>query len=150
MPAAEARIPTPNAGRYLARLGQHVGKMGRRLHHQPRSHAGGGAPPAIRHARWSDTDATLALDRGQCTLHAEPGVLMLRAEADSEDNLTQIQDLIAGRLEKFGRREHLTVTWRPTYGPGGTPDSAAGSVTGAAGAGITPAAVGGRQPVLTR
>jgi len=139
MPAAEARIPTPNAGRYLARLGQHAGKMGRRLRHQPRSHAGGGAPPAIRHARWSDTDATLALDRGQCTLHAEPGVLMLRAEADTEDTLTQIQDLIAGRLQKFGRREHLTVTWRPTHAPVGTPDSAAGPATGAADAGSTPA-----------
>ena len=137
MPAAEARIPTPNAGRYLARLGQHAGKMGRRLRHQPRSHADGGAPPAIRHAQWSGTDATLALDRGRCTLHAEPGVLMLRAEADSEDNLTQIQDLIAGRLEKFGRREHLTVTWRPTDGPGGTPDCAAGPATGTADVGIT-------------
>ena len=49
--------------------------------HQPRSHAGGGAPPAIRHAQWSDTDATLALDRGRCTLHAEPGALTLRTEA---------------------------------------------------------------------
>jgi hypothetical protein len=117
MPAAEARIPTPHAGRYLARLGQHADKMGRRLRHQPRSHASGGAPPAIRHAQWSDTDATLALDRGQCALHAEPGLLTLRAEADSEDNLTQIQDLIAGRLQKFGRREHLTVTWRPAHAP---------------------------------
>jgi hypothetical protein len=139
MPAAEARIPTPNAGRYLARLGQHAGKMGRRLRHQPRSHASGGAPPAIQHAQWSDTDATLALDLGRCTLHAEPGVLTLRAEADSEDNLTQIQDLIAGRLQKFGRREHLTVTWRLTDGHGGTPDRAAGPGTGAADAGTTPA-----------
>ena len=66
-------------------------------------------------------------------------MLTLRAEADSEDNLTQIQDLVARRLQKFGRREHLTVTWRPTYGPGGTPDSAAGPATGAADAGSTPA-----------
>ena len=139
MPAAEARIPTPNAGRYLARLGQHAGKMGSRLHHQPRNHTYGGAPPAIRAARWSGTDATLDLDRGRCTLHAEPGLLMLRAEADSEDNLTQIQDLIARRLQNFGRREHLTVTWQPAQAPGGTPDTAAGPGTGAADAGSTPA-----------
>jgi hypothetical protein len=113
--------------------------MGRRLRHQPRSHADGGAPPAIRHAQWSGTDATLALDRGRCTLHAEPGLLTLRAEADSQDTLTQIQDLIAGRLQKFGRREHLTVTWRPAHGPGDTPDSAARPGTGAADAGSTPA-----------
>jgi hypothetical protein len=138
MPAAEARIATPNAGRYLARLGQHVGKMGSRLRHQPRSHTGGGAPPAIQRAQWSDTDATLALDWGQCTLHAEPGVLTLRAEADSEGNLTRIQDLIAGRLQKFGRREHLTVTWRPTHAFDGTPDSAAGPATGATDAESTP------------
>jgi hypothetical protein len=139
MPAAEARIATPNAGRYLALLCQHAGKMGTRLHHQPRRHPGGGAPPAIRHAECSGTDGTLALDWGRCTLHAEPGVLTLRAEADSEDNLTRIQDLIAGRLQTFGRREQLTVTWRQTQPLGGTPYSDASPGTDAGDAASTPA-----------
>ena len=29
-----------------------------------------------------------------------------------EDSLRRIQDLLTARLQKFGRREHLTVTWR--------------------------------------
>ena len=113
MPAAEARIPTENAGRYLTRLCQHAGKMSSHLRHRPRSHAGGGAPPEIRHAKCSDTDGTLVLNWGQCTLQVGPGMLTLRAEAADQDTLTRIQDLVTGRLEKFGRREHLTVTWRP-------------------------------------
>jgi hypothetical protein len=35
------------------------------------------------------------------------------AGAADEENLTRIQDMIAGRLEKFGRRENLNVTWHP-------------------------------------
>ena len=139
MPAAEARVPTENAQRYLTRLGQHAGKMSSRLRHRPRSHAGGGAPPEVRHAEWSDTDGTLVLSWGQCTLHADPGLLILRAEAADPDSLTRIQDLIAGRLEKFGRREHLTVTWRPAQAPGAAPDRDAGSGGAARDAGSTAA-----------
>jgi hypothetical protein len=137
MPAAEAHVQTQNPERYLIRLCQHAGKMGSHLRHRPRSHADGGAPPEIRHAEWSDTDGTLILNRGQCTLHAAQGMLTLRAESDSEDSLTRIQDLIAGRLQKFGRREHLTVTWRAA--PDGAPDRAASSGTASHDAGSTPA-----------
>jgi hypothetical protein len=114
MPAAEAHIQTDNADRYLIRLCQHASKMGSHLRHRPRSHAGGGEPPEIRHAEWSDTAGTLILNLGQCTLHADDSVLTLRAEAADEDSLSQIQHLIAGRLENFGRREHLTVAWQRT------------------------------------
>jgi len=37
---------------------------------------------------------------------------MLRVEAADEDNLRRLQDLIASRLERFGRRDRLTVTWQ--------------------------------------
>jgi hypothetical protein len=40
-------------------------------------------------------------------------MLTLRAEADDPASLARIQELIAGRLEKFGRRERLIVTWQP-------------------------------------
>jgi hypothetical protein len=117
MPAAEARIPTENASRYLTRLCQHAGKMGAHLGHRPRSHAGGGAAPEILRAESSDDHGKLVLNWGQCTLQAADGLLTLRAEADDADSLSRIQELIAGRLEKFGRRERLTVTWHPAPAP---------------------------------
>jgi hypothetical protein len=49
---------------------------------------------------------------GRWTLHAGSGTLTIRAEAASLENLRQIQDLLATRLENFARREHLTVTWQ--------------------------------------
>jgi hypothetical protein len=113
MPAAEARVRTENAGRYLIRLCRHAGQMRSRLGHRPRSHAGGGAAPEIRHAESSDTSGTLILNWGRCTLQAADGTLSLRAEASDQDSLIKITELIAGRLEKFGRREQLTVTWEP-------------------------------------
>jgi hypothetical protein len=48
-------------------------------------------------------------------------VAIRSAQADSEDNLTQIQILIARRLEKLGHREHLTVAWQPAASPRGIP-----------------------------
>lgn len=137
MPAAEARVPTENAGGYLTRLCQHASKMGSRLGHRPRSHAAGGAPPEIRHAECSDADGRLVLSWGQCTLQAAPGMLTLRAEAADQDSLTRIQDLIAGRLEKFGRREHLTLTWQPAQPPAGAPDQTSSSGTASQDAGST-------------
>jgi hypothetical protein len=112
MSAAEARIPTQNAGRYLTRLCQHAGKMSTHLGHRPRRHAGGAAPPEILRAESSDDRGTLILNWGQCTMQAADGMLTLRAEADDPDSLTRIQELVAARLEKFGRRERLTVTWQ--------------------------------------
>jgi hypothetical protein len=112
MLTAEAHIQTEDPGRYLKRLGQHTSKMGSRLRHRPRTHSGEGTPPEMLRTEWSDTKGRLVLNWGQCTLQAVPGTLTLRAEAADEDSLTRIQDLVAARLERFGRREHLTVTWR--------------------------------------
>ena len=113
MPAAQALVQTRDASRYLIRLCQHAGKMHTRLGHQPRRHSGGGAPPEIRTAEWSDTSGTLVLSLGQCKLRAADGMLTIRAEASSADDLAKIQKLITRRLESFGRRERLTVTWQP-------------------------------------
>jgi hypothetical protein len=112
MPAAEAEVQTRDPGRYLVRLCQHAGKMRRRLGHQPRRHSGGGAPPDVHHTEWSDTSGILILSLGRCTLRAADGVLKIRAEASSQDSLAQIQELITKRLEGFGRRERLAVTWQ--------------------------------------
>ena len=123
---AEAHVQTEDPERYLARLGRHASEMGKHLLHQPRTHDGGDAPPEIRRVEWSDRSGALILNWGQCTLQAVPGTLRLRAEAADEENLTRIQDLVAGRLEKFGRREQLKVTWHRVRAAGGV----TGGVTG--------------------
>jgi hypothetical protein len=111
MLTATARVPVDTPGRYLARFCQHASKMGGPMRHRPRAHAGGG-PPALREVRWDDTDGSLTLDWGRCTLHAEAGVLELRAEAADEEGLARIEELVAARLEKLGHRTGLTVTWQ--------------------------------------
>ena len=112
MPSAEAHVETARASRYLAQLCQHASKMGR-PRHRPRMHIGGGTPPGIQRAEWSATEGALVLDWGRCTLHASADALTLRASAPDEENLSRIQDLLTARLESFGRREQLKVTWQP-------------------------------------
>jgi hypothetical protein len=40
-------------------------------------------------------------------------LLRLRIEAGGEPDLRGLQDIITRNIERFGRREQLTVTWRP-------------------------------------
>ena len=119
MLTSEARIQTSQPGRYLTQLCQHASS----INHKILRHPGGARKrPDLRQVEWSGTDGTLDLGWGRCTLHAGPGTLTVRAEAANEENLQQVQDLIARNLERFGRREHLQVTWQKP----GTPTARAG------------------------
>ena len=116
MLTAEADIQTEHAATYLARICGHAGKMGtagHRLGHRRPSHARGDGPPEVRHVECSGTEGTVSLNCGRWTMRALPGLLAVRAEAADEQSLRRIQDLLTVRLQKFGRREHLTVNWRP-------------------------------------
>jgi hypothetical protein len=124
MLASEATVKTEHPGRYLTQLCEHASKMGGSRLHRPRGHASGGEPPEMRRAEWSGTDGTVIMNWGQWTMHAAPGTLMLRAEAGSEESLQRIQDLVTARLEKIGRRDHLTVSWQPAEVPAGRPGEA--------------------------
>jgi hypothetical protein len=115
MLTAEADIKTEHAARYLERVCGHAGKMGaagHRLGHRPSSHARGDGPPEVRHVECSGAEGTVSLNCGRWTMRALPGLLAVRAEAADEQSLRRIQDLLTARLQKFGRREHLTVNWR--------------------------------------
>lgn len=115
MPTAEADIRTEHAARYLARLCGHAAKMGpagHRVGHRRPSHARGDEPPEVRRVGCADTEGTVSLSWGQWTMRALPGLLAVRAEAADEENLRRIQDLLTARLQKFGRREQLTVNWQ--------------------------------------
>jgi hypothetical protein len=113
MPTAEALVETQQPARYLIQLGRHASQLTKHRLHRPRAH-GGGMPPQVRHAEWSDTEGTVTLSWGQWTMQATPGTLRLRAEAADEENLLRITELITARLEKIGRRDQLAVRWQPT------------------------------------
>jgi hypothetical protein len=118
MPASEATVKTQRADRYLSQLLRHATKMNGHRLHRPPTLTHGGTAPEIWHAECSETDGTVILNWGQWSVHAAPGSLTLRAESDDNENLRRIQDLITMRLEKIGRRDHLTVSWYPAVTPG--------------------------------
>ena len=113
MPTAEAHVQTEQPGRYLAQLCKHARQV-HRLRHRPPAHNGGDGqpPPRVQHAEWTETDGIISFGWGQCTLRATPHTLTLRAEAASEENLRRVQDIVASDIERFGKREHLQVTWQ--------------------------------------
>ena len=115
MRTAEADIRTEHAARYLARLCGHASKMGT-AGHRRLSHARGDVPPEVRRVECSGTEGTVSLDWGQWTMRVLPGRLAVRAEAADQESLRRIQDLLTARLQKFGRREHLTVHWQDLGG----------------------------------
>jgi hypothetical protein len=104
MLSTEARVETERSSRYLGQVCRHISKIARA---RPQMHA---------YAEWSDYRGVISFGWGRCTLRAEPGLLTLRAEAPDEESLRQIQQRVADRLQRFGRRDHLTVTWAPPQG----------------------------------
>lgn len=124
MPAAQARIPTARAERYLTQLCAHTSKLSRmdrtRAAHLRHGHGEGNVDSTPRHAESSGTDGVIDFGWGRCTLHADHENLVLHAEADDQQRLQHIQDAIAQRLEQIGRHDGLTVTWRPAPPQAGT------------------------------
>jgi hypothetical protein len=120
MPSAEARIDTEHASRYLTQLCQHVTSIYTKgpalMRHRRRRHPPGGAPqPAEPPPRveWTETHGAISFRGGTLTLRATPDSLIVRADAETEQDLQHAQDLVSGLLTRFGRRDHLTVSWHP-------------------------------------
>jgi hypothetical protein len=111
MSASQARVATDRARRYLAQLCEHGEKMSHRALHHIRRGGEDGDSPHARHAEHSDTDGIIDFGQGRCTLHATDTELLLRVEADDERHLRRIEDGIAARVERVGRRDKLSVTW---------------------------------------
>jgi hypothetical protein len=119
MPRAAAHIETDHPSRYLVHLCQHATKVSHKLR---LLHAQAGAErPEVLDVEWTDTDATLTLNWGTCTLHAGGNMLTVHAEAADEAALKRVQDIITADLERFGRRDHLTVNWTRLDTPPGAP-----------------------------
>ena len=115
---ALAVIQTTDPARYITRLRRHTARMGERAHFSPRhGHRPPGpgsphTPPRVTKAEWSDTHGAVTMNWGQWTVQAAPGTLTVHAEAADQEHLQRIQDMLTTRLETFGRREHLKLTWQ--------------------------------------
>lgn len=57
---------------------------------------------------------TIAFPFGRCELRAGDGVLRLEAVAATPEELERVEHVVAGHLERFGRRDELGVAWSPS------------------------------------
>ena len=88
---ASAAVVTDGPERYAKQLASHLGRRAE-----------------VR----DETDGTrLVLGAGSCLLVVGDGVLELRAEAPSDDDLTRVTDVVGSHLQRFGQRNELAVTW---------------------------------------
>jgi hypothetical protein len=120
MLTAEAQVETGRPSRYLVQLCQHFSHKGGFLGHRRPAFL----MPDLIHVEWSETHGIVSFGWGQCTMQASTGILTLHAEADSEENLQRVQDVVARHLGRFGRRDHLAVNWQRPGTPGTQPREA--------------------------
>ncbi|RJL24456.1 DUF2218 domain-containing protein [Bailinhaonella thermotolerans] len=92
MLTSEARVPTPSGARYAKQLCGHMG-------HRVRT-------------EWTPPDGVIEFpDGGSCHLTATQDALLLTLRADQPGTLDRMRTLVAVHLERFGRRDGLTVDW---------------------------------------
>ena len=122
--SSTAHVLTDRAGRYATQLCDHAGQLaglpGRHL-----SRAGHAGAPRVGRAEYSGTEGSIDFPWGRCTLRATPDRLILRAEADGEEQLERIQEGVASRLRRIGRRDGLAVTWQRDAADAGAADEPA-------------------------
>jgi hypothetical protein len=88
---SEARVSTTRASRYLGQLCKHF------EHRIPASYT-------REHGR-------LEFSSGVCLLDAAGDVLVLRAEAKDEEQLGQLESVVARHLERFAFRDKPEIRW---------------------------------------
>ncbi len=62
-------------------------------------------------ASFGDTSGEIRFDYGRCELTAGDGVLTLRVVAQEPEGLERLEHVIGSHLERFGRRDGLSVSW---------------------------------------
>ena len=61
---------------------------------------------------FDDERGSIVFAMGRCELDAtQAGVLKLRAQADDDESLARTQQVVGSHLERFGRRDELSVSW---------------------------------------
>ncbi|WP_034260980.1 DUF2218 domain-containing protein [Actinospica robiniae] len=126
MPAAETRIPTDRAARYLEQLCSHLGSM-QHMRHLPSAasasgHGNGHGPgeagmPRVENVEKNGNHAVIRFADGSWDLTAHEDELLLRVEADEDAALERLKGAIAARIAKIGRRDGLSVHWSSDHEP---------------------------------
>lgn len=88
---ARADVATDEPERYAKQLVAHLGRKTEWITQGPTS--------------------TASIAGGTGVVEVSDGVLTLRAEAADADTLERVQGVLGRHLERFGRRNELTVVW---------------------------------------
>lgn len=91
MVAAEARVATVLAGRYMVQLCNHFG------HRLPVSH--------------DQTQGRIDFPDAPCSLTAQEGLLTMTVEASDVATLERIKGVMAGHLARFAFRDKPQIAW---------------------------------------
>lgn len=92
--ATHADVVTDRPERYGKQLVSHLG----------RRH--GGEWEARKGSGWID------LATGRASVTVADGALLLRITADTDDELSRLEDVVERHLVRFGERDELSVTWQ--------------------------------------
>lgn len=60
---------------------------------------------------FGDDSGWIDFSDGRCDLSTGEGVLELLITADTEESRDRLQGVVGSHLERFGRRDELSVTW---------------------------------------
>lgn len=113
-PTVQARIETDRATRYLTQLIKHATAMAGTGGHRIPGHKPITDEVEVT-IESSETDGVIAFGSwGRCTLHAGTDALTAHIDAADEEKLARIQTIIGRNLDRFARREGITVDWQRT------------------------------------
>jgi uncharacterized protein len=62
-------------------------------------------------ASFGEDDGYIQFDFGRCELHASDGTLVLEVSAPDEESHERMERVVGSHLERFGRRDELSVSW---------------------------------------
>jgi hypothetical protein len=62
-------------------------------------------------AAFTDDSGYITFEAGRCDLKTGDGELHLTVTADSEEGRERLRNVVGSHLERFGKRDELTVSW---------------------------------------
>lgn len=89
--AAEARVNSENASRYLVQLCKHF------AHKRP--------------AEYDEAQGRITFEPGRCLLTATADELVITCEAQSAADLAIVKSVVQDHIVRFGWRESLAISW---------------------------------------